>query len=95
MVMQADNNASKRVAEKCGFVLGATLKKYRVDCLSGHPADDCILCVLTQGDFEIMPLLIRRGSLGQPGGSTHMDQFFFLTSVLLQNLCYNSQSDEG
>ena len=42
VVMQADNNASKRVAEKCGFALEATLKKYRVDCLSGQPADDCI-----------------------------------------------------
>jgi RimJ/RimL family protein N-acetyltransferase len=42
VVMQADNDASKRVAEKCGFVLEATLKKYRVDCLSKQPADDCI-----------------------------------------------------
>lgn len=40
VVMQADNDASKRVAEKCGFVLEATLKKYRVDCLSKQPADD-------------------------------------------------------
>ena len=42
VVMQADNYASKRIAEKCGFVLEATLKKYRVDCLSKQPADDCI-----------------------------------------------------
>jgi RimJ/RimL family protein N-acetyltransferase len=42
VVMQADNYASRRIAEKCGFVLEATLKKYRVDCLSKQPADDCI-----------------------------------------------------
>lgn len=42
VVMQADNYASKRIAEKCGFVLEATLKKYRVDCLSKQPSDDCI-----------------------------------------------------
>jgi RimJ/RimL family protein N-acetyltransferase len=42
VIMQADNVASKRVAEKCGFALEAILKKYRLDCLSGQPADDCI-----------------------------------------------------
>ena len=42
VVMQGDNHASKRVAEKCGFVLEAILKKSRVDCLSGQPADDYI-----------------------------------------------------
>ena len=42
VLMQRDNNASKRVAEKCGFALEATLKKYRVDCLSGQPADNYI-----------------------------------------------------
>jgi RimJ/RimL family protein N-acetyltransferase len=42
VIMQADNVASRRVAEKCGFSHEATLKKYRVDCASGQPADDCI-----------------------------------------------------
>jgi len=42
VIMQADNMASKRVAEKCGFALEAILKKYRLDCLSGQPVDDCV-----------------------------------------------------
>ena len=42
VIMQADNVASRRVVEKCGFALEAILKKYRLDCLSEQPADDCI-----------------------------------------------------
>jgi RimJ/RimL family protein N-acetyltransferase len=40
IVTQVGNNASRRVAEKCGFSLEATLKNYCVDCISGKPADD-------------------------------------------------------
>lgn len=42
IVTQVGNDASRRVAEKCGFVLEATLKNYFLDCLSGKPADDHI-----------------------------------------------------
>ncbi len=40
VVTQVGNDASRRVAEKCGFILEATLKNYCVDCRSGKPADD-------------------------------------------------------
>ncbi len=40
IVTQVGNDASRRVAEKCGFILEATLKNYCVDCLSQKPADD-------------------------------------------------------
>lgn len=42
IVTQVGNDASRRVAEKCGFILEATLKNYCVDSLSGKPADDWI-----------------------------------------------------
>ena len=40
IITQVGNEASRRVAEKCGFILEATLKNYCLDCLSGKPADD-------------------------------------------------------
>ncbi len=40
IVTQVGNDASRRVAEKCGFILEATLKNYCVDCRTGKPADD-------------------------------------------------------
>ena len=42
IVTQVGNLASRRVAEKSGFVLEATLKNYCVDSLSGKPSDDWI-----------------------------------------------------
>lgn len=42
IVTQVGNNASRRVAEKCGFLLEATLKNYCIDCLSLEPADDYV-----------------------------------------------------
>lgn len=42
IVTQVGNHASRRVAEKCGFILEATLKNYCVDALSGEPSDDWI-----------------------------------------------------
>lgn len=42
IVTQVGNEASRRVAEKNGFILEATLKNYCVDCLSGKPANDWI-----------------------------------------------------
>lgn len=39
-VTQVGNDASRRVAEKCDFILEATLKNHCVDCRSGKPADD-------------------------------------------------------
>lgn len=42
IVTQVGNTASRRVAEKCGFFLEATLKNYCVDSLSGKAADDWI-----------------------------------------------------
>jgi len=42
IVTQVGNTASQRVAEKCGFILEATLKNYCLDCLSRKPADDWI-----------------------------------------------------
>ena len=42
IVTQVGNEASRRVAEKCGFILEATLKNYCVDSLSGKPSDDWI-----------------------------------------------------
>lgn len=40
IVTQVGNEASRRVAEKCDFILEATLKNYCVDSLSGKPSDD-------------------------------------------------------
>lgn len=40
IVTQVGNEASRRVAERCGFILEATLRNYCVDCVSGKPADD-------------------------------------------------------
>lgn len=42
IVTQVGNDTSQRVAEKCGFVLEATLKNYCIDCVSGKPADDSL-----------------------------------------------------
>lgn len=42
IVTQVGNEASRRVAEKCGFILEATLKNYCVDSLSGKAADDWV-----------------------------------------------------
>ena len=42
IVTQVGNVASRKVAEKCGYKLEATLKNYCVDPLSGNPADDWI-----------------------------------------------------
>lgn len=42
IVTQVGNTASRRVAEKSGFILEATLKNYCVDSLSGQPSDDWI-----------------------------------------------------
>lgn len=39
IVTQVGNEASRRVAEKCGFILEATLKHYCLDSLSKEPAD--------------------------------------------------------
>ncbi len=40
IVTQVGNEASRRVAEKCGFKLEATLKNYCLDSESKKPADD-------------------------------------------------------
>jgi RimJ/RimL family protein N-acetyltransferase len=48
IVTQVGNNASRRVAEKSGFVLEATLKNHCLDCLSGKPADDWIFVCFNQ-----------------------------------------------
>ena len=40
IITQVGNETSRRVAEKCGFILEATLKNYCLDCISGKPADD-------------------------------------------------------
>lgn len=42
IMTQVGNEASRRVAEKCGFILEATLKNYCLDSLSGKPSDDWI-----------------------------------------------------
>ncbi|HFL2713436.1 TPA: GNAT family N-acetyltransferase [Legionella pneumophila] len=42
IITQVGNEASRRVAEKSGFILEATLKNYCVDCWSGKPADDLV-----------------------------------------------------
>ena len=42
IVTQVGNQASRRIAEKCGFILEATLKNYCEDPFSGKPADDCV-----------------------------------------------------
>ena len=42
IITQVGNDASRRVAEKCGFILEATLKNYCLDCHSGEPADDWV-----------------------------------------------------
>jgi len=43
VMTQVGNDASRRVAEKCGFILEVTLKNYCVDCLSGKPANDHVI----------------------------------------------------
>lgn len=40
ILTQVGNDASRRVAEKSGFILEATLKNYCMDPLTGKPADD-------------------------------------------------------
>lgn len=40
IVTQVGNEASRRVAEKSGFILEAVLKNFCLDCVSGEPADD-------------------------------------------------------
>lgn len=50
IVTQVGNEASRRVAEKCGFVLEATLKNYCVDSLTGAPADDWIFARFNAGE---------------------------------------------
>ena len=40
ILVQVGNEASKKVAEKSGFTLEATLKNYCLDCVTGKPADD-------------------------------------------------------
>jgi len=40
--IQASNQRSRKVAERCGFALEARLQKHCVDCQSGMPADDLI-----------------------------------------------------
>lgn len=42
IVTQVGNKASRRVAEKCGFILEAILRNYCLDSLSGKPSDDWI-----------------------------------------------------
>ncbi|MDP1614786.1 MAG: GNAT family N-acetyltransferase [Methylococcales bacterium] len=49
IVIQVGNEASRRVAEKCGFILEATLKNYCVDPLSGKPSDDWIFVCCSTG----------------------------------------------
>jgi RimJ/RimL family protein N-acetyltransferase len=50
IVTQVGNDASRKVAEKCGFILEATLKNYCVDCLSKKPADDWLfVCFNVEG----------------------------------------------
>lgn len=50
IVTQVGNHASRRVAEKCGFILEAMLKNYCLDCLSGQPADDWIFVRFNKED---------------------------------------------
>ncbi|KTD53446.1 multifunctional nucleotidyltransferase/glutamate rich protein GrpB/ribosomal protein alanine acetyltransferase [Legionella santicrucis] len=40
--MQKENTKSIRVAEKCGFILEATLHHFRLDCLTQKPVDELI-----------------------------------------------------
>jgi RimJ/RimL family protein N-acetyltransferase len=42
IITQVGNEASRRVAEKCCFILEATLKNYCLDSLSGKPANDWV-----------------------------------------------------
>jgi len=50
IVSQVGNEASRRVAEKCGFTLETILKNYCLDCLSGQPADDWIFVRFNTGN---------------------------------------------
>jgi len=43
------NEASRRVAEKCGFILEKTLKNYCVDCVSGKTSYDWMFVCFPTG----------------------------------------------
>lgn len=48
IITQVGNHASRRVAEKCGFVLEATLHNHCLDAASGTPADDWVFSCCKQ-----------------------------------------------
>lgn len=52
IVTQVGNDASRKVAEKCGFILESTLKNYCVDCRSGKPADDWLFVRFNGEDLQ-------------------------------------------
>jgi len=50
----------RRLAEKCGFILEATLKNYCVDSLSGKPAFESysdVFCIEDYLDNQLVPYL--------------------------------------
>lgn len=52
IVTQVGNEASRRVAEKCGFALEATLKNYCLDCKSHKPADDWVFVLFSADEIN-------------------------------------------
>ena len=56
IVTQVGNEASRRVAEKCGFILEATLKNYCVDSLSKKLNRDFVYSKKFDSDIFIKPV---------------------------------------
>lgn len=54
IITQVGNEASRRVAEKSGFFLEATLKNYCLDCISGKPSDDLVFACFNKNEANIL-----------------------------------------